>query len=306
MRRTGWFSCDDPRVNRLHEAALWGLRSNVCDIPTDCPQRERAGWTGDWQLFLPTAAFLYDVAGFSTKWLRDVAADQWADGTVADMSPCPPAEGEGSPIAWRREFRETQDNLVRGLAFDLVPERPAAADRLVALIRAAGTHLATGFLATPYLLPVLADTGHTDVAYELLFQDTEPSWLTMIDRGATTMWEHWNGVDADGVAHDSLNHYAKGAVVSFLHRYVAGLQPVEPAYRHFRVRPHPGGGLTPAEAVHESPYGRIEVRWEAHPSFVLTVGVPPGCTAEATLPGGTTRRLGPGRHVMTGAGRPVP
>jgi alpha-L-rhamnosidase len=440
MRRTGWFSCSDPRINRLHEAALWGVRGNVCDIPTDCPQRERAGWTGDWQVFVPTAAFLYDVAGFSTKWLRDVAADQWADGTVANLSPCPPAEGQASPMsrlngsagwgdavvivpwelyrqygderilvemwpamvawlgraermartrrhpdraagrptpepheeylwdsgfhwgewlvpgeeplpfdafltadrgvvatayfaysaglmariaavlgrdsehfatlsaraadAWRREFLDaldTQADLVRALAFDLVPQasRPALADRLVELIRSAGTHLATGFLATPYLLPVLADAGHADVAFDLLFQDTEPSWLTMIDRGATTMWEHWNGVDADGVAHDSLNHYAKGTVASFLHRYVAGLQLGDPAYRHFRVHPHPGGGITWAEATHESPYGRIGVRWDLAAEFVLTVTVPPGCTAEAILPDGTTPGLGPGHHTLT-------
>jgi alpha-L-rhamnosidase len=99
LRRTGWFACSDPRVDAFHDAAVWSLRGNVCDIPTDCPQRERAGWTGDWQLYLPTAAFLYDVAGFSTKWLRDVAADQWDDGTVANMSPCPAAEGPGSPMA---------------------------------------------------------------------------------------------------------------------------------------------------------------------------------------------------------------
>nr|BFE70595.1 hypothetical protein GCM10020092_038960 [Actinoplanes digitatis] len=196
---------------------------------------------------------------------------------------------------------DTQANLVRALAFDLVPEelRPAVADRLVELIRLAGTHLATGFLATPYLLPVLADAGHCDVAFELLLRDTEPSWLTMLDRGATTMWEHWNGVDADGVAHHSLNHYAKGAVVSFLHRYVAGLVPVDPAYRRFRVRPHPGGGITWAEAVHESPYGRIKVRWELDSEFVLHVTVPPGCTAEAILPDGTTLSLGPGSHTRT-------
>ena len=70
-------------------------------------------------------------------------------------------------------------------------------------------------------------------------QDTEPSWLTMVDRGATTVWERWNGVDADGVAHESLNHYSKGAVVSFLHRHVAGLVPTSPGYRTFRVRPLP-------------------------------------------------------------------
>ena len=75
---------------------------------------------------------------------------------------------------------------------------------------------------------MLADTGHLDVAYELLFQDSEPSWLVMIDRGATTVWERWEGVDADGVPHESLNHYSKGAVISFLHRYVAGLHRLEP------------------------------------------------------------------------------
>jgi alpha-L-rhamnosidase len=65
----------------------------MCDIPTDCPQRERAGWTGDWQIFAPTAAYLYDVLAFTRKWLGDVALDQRADGCVANISPCPPAEG---------------------------------------------------------------------------------------------------------------------------------------------------------------------------------------------------------------------
>jgi alpha-L-rhamnosidase len=427
MHRTGWFSCSDERVNRLHEAALWSLRGNVCDIPTDCPQRERAGWTGDWQLFVPTAAFLYDVAGFSSKWLRDVAADQWADGTIANMSPCPPAEGQASPMArlngsagwgdavvivpwelyraygderilaemwpsmvawmdraqrladdyvwkrgfhwgewlvpgeepnpfdpaadhsavataylayssrlmvkvaaiidrdveryatlnarvaqaWRREFLsadgrlspDTQANHVRALAFGLIPEhlRPRVAARLTELVRAAGTHLATGFLATPYLLPVLADAGHPDVAFDLLFQDTEPSWLAMVDRGATTMWEHWDGVDGDGVAHDSLNHYAKGAVISFLHRHVAGLSPIEPAYRRFRVRPTPGGGITWAQAAHECPYGRIEVRWQVTAGDVhLELTVPPGTTADVTMPHGTVHTAGPGRHTFSG------
>ena len=80
LRRTGWFRCSDESINRFHEIADWSFRDNVCDIPTDCPQRERSGWTGDWQLFVPTAAFLYDVAGFSLKWLRDVAAQQRPDG----------------------------------------------------------------------------------------------------------------------------------------------------------------------------------------------------------------------------------
>ena len=85
----------------------------------------------------------------------------------------------------------------------------------------------------------------------------------MVERGATTVWESWEGIDDDGVAHDSLNHYSKGAVISFLHRYVAGIQTLDdaPGYRRFRVAPQPGGGLTWAEAVHDSPYGRIESSW---------------------------------------------
>ena len=168
---------------------------------------------------------------------------------------------------------------------------PAVADRLVELIRKADTHLGTGFLATPYLLPVLADTGHLDVAYELLLQDSEPSWLVMVDRGATTVWERWNGVSAEGVPHESLNHYSKGAVISFLHRYTAGIELLEPAYRRFRVRPRPGGGLTSAEAAHESPYGRIESAWRLDgDAFELRVVVPAGTEAEVVLPDGTRRR----------------
>ena len=98
LRRIGWFGCSDERVNRLHEAVVWSLRSNICDIPTDYPQRERAGWTGDWQIFAPTAAYLYDVLAFTRKWLGDVSLDQRADGCVANMSPCPPAEGFDGPL----------------------------------------------------------------------------------------------------------------------------------------------------------------------------------------------------------------
>ena len=448
LRRTGWFACSDERVGRLHEAAVWSFRDNACDIPTDCPHRERHGWTGDWQLFVPTAAFLYDVAGFSTKWLRDVAADQWADGTVANVSPTPRTEGRDGPIAflngsagwgdaavivpweiyrayddtqvlaelwptmvrwldraermaredrhperaarrpepapherylwdtgfhwgewlepgegpgpmdqfvaadkgdvataffahsaglmariaaliggdddaaryaalaenaraaWQAEYiddegrltPDTQANHVRALAFDLVPDelRAAVADRLVELIRKADTHLGTGFLATPYLLPVLADTGHLDVAYELLLRDDEPSWLLMTDRGATTVWERWDGVNDDGVPHESLNHYSKGAVISFLHRYTAGIELVEPAYRRFRVRPRPGGGLTSAEAAHESPYGRIQSAWRIDgDAFELSIVVPAGTSAEVVLPDGSVDGAGPGTHTYT-------
>ena len=449
LQRTGWFECSDERVNRLHEAVVWSLRDNVCGIPTDCPQRERAGWTGDWQVFASTAAYLYDVLGFTRSWLRDVALDQRADGCVAGVSPCPPSEGFDSPLgrlngsagwgdvvvsgpwglyeaygdtsllreswesltawvgyaahaaatgrhptreaarpaaaahekylwdtgfhwgewlepgfelpdfgafagadksevataylhrsaatavrigevlgvdeatvaglraiaegartAWQAEFvradgslaLQSQASHVRALAFGLVPDelRASVATRLVELVDAADGHLTTGFLSTGLLLPTLADAGHAATAYELLLQDTEPSWLTMIDRGATTVWERWNGVDANGVASESLNHYSKGAVVSFLHQHVAGLRPTSPGYRTFDVRPTPGGGLTWARARHDSPFGSIVVAWRLEGvELHLDLEVPGGTTARVVLPEGTTATVGPGLHAWT-------
>ena len=181
--------------------------------------------------------------------------------------------------------------------------RSDAAARLVELIRAAGTHLATGFLATPYLLPVLADMGQAGVAYELLFSDTMPSWVYMIDRGATTLWERWNGIDEHGTPFESLNHYSKGAVVSFLHRYVAGIRLLDgaPGYRHFRIEPLPGGPITWAQAEHDCPYGRIESSWRlTGDELELAATVPPGTTAEIVLPDGQAHTVTAGRHAIRG------
>ena len=83
MERTGWFTCSDELVSRLHENVVWGMRGNFLDIPTDCPQRdERLGWTGDIQVFTPTARFLYDCTGMLGSWLEDVSAEQLEWGTV--------------------------------------------------------------------------------------------------------------------------------------------------------------------------------------------------------------------------------
>ncbi len=102
MERTGWFECSDPLVNRLHENALWSMRGNFFDVPTDCPQRdERLGWTGDLQVFSPTASFLYDVSGLLTSWLVDLAHEQKDWGVVPFVvptvmpSPNPPAAAWG-------------------------------------------------------------------------------------------------------------------------------------------------------------------------------------------------------------------
>jgi alpha-L-rhamnosidase len=118
----------------------------------------------------------------------------------------------------------------------------------------------------------------------------------MIAKGATTVWERWDGIDDDGVPHESLKRYSKGAVISFLHRYTAGIRlGDEPAYRTFRIQPVPGGRLTSAAAAHESPHGRIESAWRVDRGLLrLDVTVPPGTTAEVVLPG--RPGAAPGRH----------
>jgi alpha-L-rhamnosidase len=88
LRRTGWFASSDPQLNRFHENVVWGMRGNFVDVPTDCPQRdERLGWTGDIQVFSPTASFLFDSAGFLSSWLADLAAEQRPDGSVPFVVP---------------------------------------------------------------------------------------------------------------------------------------------------------------------------------------------------------------------------
>jgi alpha-L-rhamnosidase len=214
--------------------------------------------------------------------------------------------------AWRTEFlredgrtaKDTQAAYVRALSFGLIPDdqRAAAADRLVELIRRAGTHLGTGFLSTADLLPVLAETGHADVAYELLFQRTSPSWLGMIDRGATTIWEDWDGVDEHGRAFASLNHYSKGAVVRFLHTHLLGLDqaPASVAWESFVLRPVPGGGVTWAEGSYVTPQGTIEAAWRIEDGRITVSGrVPAATTGVIRLPDGSSTEVGPGEFTVT-------
>ncbi|MFB8189456.1 family 78 glycoside hydrolase catalytic domain [Microbacterium sp. NPDC055988] len=99
LERTGWFACSDPLVEQLHRNVVWGMRGNFVDIPTDCPQRdERVGWTGDIQVFGPTASTLFDVSGMLSGWLRDLEADQLPDGTVPWFVPVIPTHKVWDPI----------------------------------------------------------------------------------------------------------------------------------------------------------------------------------------------------------------
>ncbi len=218
--------------------------------------------------------------------------------------------------AFRREFVSPSGRLVSdaqtayavALQFDLLTEpaeREHAGARLVELVTQGGFHIQTGFVGTPLVCDALASVGALDTAYQLLGQRSCPSWLYPVTMGATTIWERWDSLLPDGSVNPgemtSFNHYALGAVADFMHRVVAGLAPVEPGYRTFRVAPRPGGGLTHASARHLTPFGLAEVSWRRDGERLeVDVLVPVGTTAVVDLPGGTTGELSPGEHRLSG------
>ncbi|HEV8248271.1 MAG TPA: glycoside hydrolase family 78 protein [Polyangiaceae bacterium] len=187
----------------------------------------------------------------------------------------------------------TQTAYVLSLHFDLLPSelRPKALHALISDIKARGNHLSTGFVGTPYLLHVLAREGELELAYALLEQRTFPSWLYPVTQGATTIWERWDGFTHDKGFQDagmnSFNHYAYGAVGSFMYQVVAGIDvdEAEPGYRHIVLRPQPGGSLSAARASLESPFGRIESAWRrGEQRFEWQCTVPPNARATAHVP----------------------
>ncbi|MNQ89888.1 Bacterial alpha-L-rhamnosidase [compost metagenome] len=214
---------------------------------------------------------------------------------------------QSTRAAWRAAFirsdgcigKNRQDDYVRALAFELLEpdEISGAVTRLVERIVAREYHLETGFLSTPLLLPILAQHGHADIAYKLLLQTSNPSWLAQIDRGATTVWETWEGYDPTGKAKMSHNHYAFGAVVSWLYEGIAGLSAVEPGYRRIRIAPCIGGGLTSAAASVKTPFGLARSAWRIERGEVhLEVMVPPGSEAFVCLGDGRIEQVGSGDH----------
>ncbi|NJD10196.1 MAG: alpha-L-rhamnosidase [Gemmatimonadetes bacterium] len=432
---TGRFETSSPLLNQLQHNIVWGQKGNFVDVPTDCPQRdERLGWTGDAQVFARTAAFNMDVAGFFTKWLADLAADQKPNGAVPHVIPDVLTHGRetgGGATGWadaaiiipwtmylvygdtrllqqqypsmkawveymRREAGEsfiwktgshygdwlayattrsdypgattdkdllatahfaysaellgrmagvlgneadartyaqlrnsvqaaflkefvtpggrlasnTQTAYAIALAFGLVPEalRAQAAKRLADDVRNFDNHLTTGFQGTPYLTRTLGDYGYLDVAYALLNQQTYPSWLYPVTRGATTIWERWDGIRPDSTFQDpgmnSFNHYAYGAIGAWLYSVVAGIDidPEQPGYQHSLLQPRPGGGLTSAAASIESMYGTVASAWRLDgTAFTYDVTVPANTRATVRLPGATLAAVLESGRPLAGA-----
>lgn len=424
--RTGRISTGSAIVNRLIENTIWSQRANFIEVPTDCPQRdERLGWTGDAQVFAPTACYLFDSKAFLTKWLRDVMADQRPDGEVPHFSPDPtrPHEdkhpgfygstGWGDAICvvpwtlWtlygdREILSETLPAMIRwvdfvwsisegpivrpprgwskrgftfgdwlqpsgptekplptigddaaatiylyisskltadvaavlgdsavetrmreraevvktafahefitpsgrlayddqtsyALAFlhDLIPvqKQEAAKGHFKATIDRAGGRIGTGFIGTPALLPALVKIGEPELAAAVFLQEEVPGWLYQVKNGATTIWERWDAIKADGSVFDpamnSYNHYAYGAVCQWLIEGVAGLRPdpSQPGFKHIIFEPCIIPALSPVSASYESAAGAVSAAWSVSGDKVnYEITVPEGAMATLILP----------------------
>ncbi|WRT68754.1 uncharacterized protein IL334_005734 [Kwoniella shivajii] len=420
LRRTGTFKSSHDMINRLHENVVWGMMSNFVSVPTDCPQRdERLGWTGDLQVFAPTANYLFDTSGFLDGWLKDVYAEQifwkgvpptvvpfvppnkfndpwpkphavWADvvaitpwdlytssgdkGTLEkqwdsmrlwldkglprgknglwdplaplygdwldpNAPPQYPAHGrtdthlvgnaylvyvtslvakigkilgkdseaskyESDAMKYKKLFQEeyispsgrlvsdTQTAYALVLKFGLLDDTQIerAAERLEYLCKWNYFKVSTGFAGTPILLPVLADNGLQHIAYRMLQERDNPSWLYSVGMGATTIWERWDSALPDGSINPgqmtSFNHYALGAVAQFMHSNIGGLSPTSPGWKSAIIKPQPGGTITSASTSFSSPYGLYSVDWRIeNDKLKLDIQVPPNTTAKVVLLG---------------------
>ena len=190
-------------------------------------------------------------------------------------------------------FGETQTGYVLGLAFDLMPDnlRERAAQLLADDIKKRNGHLSTGFIGVKYLNPVLSENGYLDVAYQLLFNKTFPSWGYPILNGATTIWERWDGWTKEKGFQDagmnSFNHYSMGSVGEWLYRYVGGidLHPDAVAYKKMIIHPRPNRGLKFANAEYLSIYGLIKSGWKMTARRInLEMVIPANTTAIVYVP----------------------
>lgn len=229
--------------------------------------------------------------------------------------------------AYRRVFtdgkgklkKEFQTAYVLPLHFGMTEgtERKAMAENLVRLVRKADNHLTTGFTGTPYLLFALSDNGHADTAYDLLLQDSCPSWLYEVKAGGTTIWERWDALRPDGTVNIgdlsgkksdeeskggmvSFNHYANGAVGDWLYKRIAGIEPTTGGYKTFCIAPVPGGGITWAKGSVLTPFGKVVSAWNVENDiFTIDVQVPVSTQCLLRLPNGEAHILASGQFTLS-------
>lgn len=271
---------------------LWIVGFNFGDwLALDAPSGSYSGATP--KDFIATAFYAH-----STRILRDAAKvlGRWDDVQTYSTLLANIIEAFNHEFVSHsgRLVSPTQTAHVLALIFDLVDGKvkERTAHELNELIIQNNYHLTTGFVGTPYLCFALSKAGYHDTAVKLLLQEDYPSWLYSVKKGATTIWEHWDGIKEDGSFWsddmNSFNHYAYGAIGDWMYREVAGLDMDEelPAYKRIRIKPQFAGiHLNYAKAAFESMYGRIQSAWSITADMIeLKVDIPANTTAEIVLP----------------------
>jgi alpha-L-rhamnosidase len=201
--------------------------------------------------------------------------------------------------AFRKEYitetgrlvSETQTGCILALHFGLAQEslRPRILQSLKTNLSRHNNHLVTGFVGTPYLCHALSDNGLHGLAGEVFMKEDYPSWLNCVNLGATTIWERWDSMKADGSFDESgmnsFNHYAYGAIGNWMVQKLGGLNIVEPGYKKSRIAPMPIKGITRAAAELDTPYGKLSCAWDCRDGqLYVDIAVPANTTAEVTLP----------------------
>jgi alpha-L-rhamnosidase len=394
LESTGSFECSNAVLNDIQRCTRWSYVNNFHGHPTDCPQREKNGWTGDAHLAAEAGLYNFEPSASYTKWMRDFHDEQRPTGEVPGIVPtggwgykwgngpawdsayvlipwylyqyrgdqriltehydrlklyvdylttratngivkiglgdwCPAKTKTPTEItstgyyyadavivskiatllgkkedsvryaalatdikkAFNRAFFNPQTKqygagsqtalscaLYQGL---VEPQHIAAVTaNLVADVTAQKGHLDCGILGTKYLLHALTDNNRADIAYTVASQTTAPSWGNWIKRGATTLWEDWEGKS-------SLNHIMFGDISAWFFGTLAGIRPdlAAPGFKKIIIRPTPVGDLKWARASHDSMRGRIVSDWKRErEKFILDVTIPANTTATVFIP----------------------
>ncbi|TCR26263.1 alpha-L-rhamnosidase [Streptomyces sp. BK205] len=292
----------------LDEGGLWSSGFQYGDwLDPDAPMDNPAG--GKTDRHLVASAYLCRT----TREMADTAQVLGHEADAAEFR----ALAQRVREAFRREYvtetgrvaGETVTGYALAIAFSILDDaqRRHAGDLLAQKVAKAAYRISTGFAGTPLVTDALSSTGHLAEAYLLLQETGCPSFLYPVMMGATTIWERWDSIRPDGTINPSgmtsLNHYALGAVVDWMHRTIGGLTAIEPGYRRMRIAPLPGGDLTSARLRHATPQGDVEVAWELSGRTVsLAVTVPEHTTAEVVLPlhpDGETHHVAGGAHAWS-------
>lgn len=269
-----WLAPEGPTSQELLATAYWAYDASLMQ-----QMAHAVGRTDDEQNY--AALFEKIKAAFIRAYVHPdgfVGAGMKPNEGMSDVAPRP----HTGPV-------ETQTGYVLALHMRLLPDnlRPQAATRLVNLIDANGWKLGTGFLGTPYLMEELSDSGHADVAYRLLLNTQYPSWGYMVDHGATTMWERWNGdkmIADPGM--NSFNHYAYGAVGEWLYRYAAGIDatPTDAGLHTILLHPNFDARLGKMDFSYDSRYGAVRSKWTVNgDNAAWSVTIPPNTSARLAM-----------------------